>query len=86
MDSVREKTSASNEPICKDEKAEFLIVQIVIDCWGIANDCFDCNQLFPPCQNIKNKYISTQILLILVVVFIYLMFIVMILFWTRHHV
>jgi hypothetical protein len=35
MDSVREKTSA-NEPICKEEKAEFLIVQIAIDCSGIA--------------------------------------------------
>jgi hypothetical protein len=31
MDSVREKTSASNEPICKEEKAEFLIAQIAID-------------------------------------------------------
>jgi len=29
MDSVREKTSASNELICKEEKAEFLIAQIV---------------------------------------------------------
>jgi hypothetical protein len=27
MDSVREKTSASNEPICKEEKTEFLIAQ-----------------------------------------------------------
>jgi hypothetical protein len=25
MNSVREKTSALNEPICKEEKAEFLI-------------------------------------------------------------
>jgi hypothetical protein len=33
MDSVREKTSASNEPICKEEKGEFLI----------ANDC--CSNL-----------------------------------------
>ncbi len=55
MDSVREKTSASNEPICKEEKAKFLIAQIAqiaqiaIDCSGIANDCFDCNQLFSPC-------------------------------------
>ncbi len=38
MDSVREKTSVSNEPICKEEKAKFLIaqiaqiVQIAIDC------------------------------------------------------
>ncbi len=45
MNSVREKTSASNEPIFKEEKAGFLIA---IDCSGIANDCFDCNQLFPP--------------------------------------
>jgi hypothetical protein len=28
MNSVREKTSASNEPLCKEEKAEFLIAQI----------------------------------------------------------
>jgi hypothetical protein len=28
MDSVREKTSASNEPFCKEEKAQFLIAQI----------------------------------------------------------
>jgi len=28
MDSVREKTSASNEPIWKEEKAEFPISQI----------------------------------------------------------
>jgi len=28
MDSVREKTSASNEPICKKKKDEFLIAQI----------------------------------------------------------
>jgi hypothetical protein len=48
MDSIREKTSASNEPICKEEKAEFLIALIAIDCSRIANDCFDCNQLFPP--------------------------------------
>jgi hypothetical protein len=53
MDSVREKTSASNEPICKEEKAEFLIAQIAqiaqiaIDSSGFANHCFDCNQLFP---------------------------------------
>ncbi len=45
MDSVREKTSASNEPISKEEKDEFLIP---IDCSGIPNDCFDCNQLFQP--------------------------------------
>jgi hypothetical protein len=45
MDSVREKTSASNESICEEEKAEFLIPQIAIDCSGIANDY---NQLFPP--------------------------------------
>jgi len=45
MNSVREKTSASNEPICKEKKAEFLISQIATDCSGIANDC---NQLFPP--------------------------------------
>jgi len=42
MDSVREKASASNEPICEEEKAEFLIAQI-------ANDC---NQLFSPSRNI----------------------------------
>ncbi len=41
MDSVREKTSALNEPICKEEKVEFLIAQI-------ANDW---NQLFPPWYN-----------------------------------
>jgi hypothetical protein len=40
MNSVREKTSASNEPICKEEKAEFLIAQI-------AQITIDCNQLFP---------------------------------------
>jgi hypothetical protein len=28
MDSVKEKTSALNEPICKEEKAEFLIAEI----------------------------------------------------------
>jgi hypothetical protein len=33
--SVREKTSASNEPICKEENAKFLIVQIA----QIAIDC-----------------------------------------------
>jgi len=52
MNSVREKTSESNEPICKEEKAKFLIVQtaeIVIDFPGVGNDCFDCNQLSPPC-------------------------------------
>ncbi len=43
MNSVREKTSASNERICKEEKAEFLIAQMA----QIANDCFDCNQLSP---------------------------------------
>ncbi len=51
VDSVRGKTSASNEPICNEEKAELLIAQIAqfaIDCSGIAIDCFDCNQLFPP--------------------------------------
>jgi len=48
MDSVREKTSASNEPICKKQKAKFLITQIAVDCSGIANECFDCNQLFLP--------------------------------------
>ncbi len=47
MNSVREKTSASNEPICKEEKTEFQIAQIAMDCSVIANDCFDCNQLFP---------------------------------------
>jgi hypothetical protein len=36
MNSVREKTSASNEPICKEEKAEFLIALIAIS-------------FFPPC-------------------------------------
>ena len=35
MNSVREKTSASNERICKEEKAEFLIAQIA----QIAPDC-----------------------------------------------
>jgi len=24
-----------------------MIAQVAIDCSGIANDCFDCNQLFP---------------------------------------
>ncbi len=48
MNSVREKASELNEPICKEEKAEFLIAQIAIDWSGIANGCFDCNQLFPP--------------------------------------
>jgi hypothetical protein len=30
MDSVKEKTSASNEPIYKEEKAEFVIALIAI--------------------------------------------------------
>jgi len=50
MDSVREKTSASNEPIRKEEKAKFLIAQITqiaSDCSGIANDSINCDQLFP---------------------------------------
>jgi hypothetical protein len=42
MDSVREKTSALNEPICKEETAEFLIA-------------IDCNQLFPLGILLQNK-------------------------------
>jgi hypothetical protein len=30
MDSAREKISTSNEPICKEEKAEFLIAPIAL--------------------------------------------------------
>jgi hypothetical protein len=29
MNSVREKTSASNDPVCKEGKAEFLIAQMI---------------------------------------------------------
>jgi len=39
MDSVREKTSASNEPICQEEKAKFLIAQIA----QIAQIAIDCH-------------------------------------------
>jgi hypothetical protein len=30
MDSIKEKTSASKEPLCQEEKAEFLITQITL--------------------------------------------------------
>jgi hypothetical protein len=36
MDLVREKTSASNEPICKEEKAEFQIALIAISLFPLG--------------------------------------------------
>jgi hypothetical protein len=56
MNSVRQKTCASNEPICKEEKAEFLIAQIANDCF----DCFDCNELFFPLVTGQKKLASDR--------------------------
>jgi hypothetical protein len=51
--------------ITKGEKAEFLIAQIAIDCSGIANDCFECNQLFPPCNFHNWQKVSVTLVIIL---------------------
>jgi hypothetical protein len=37
MESVREKTSVSNEPIFKEEKTEFLIALIAISCFPLLH-------------------------------------------------